>query len=93
MNVRRIITTAVLTAATAVILAGCGPDKTADKPGEPGVYTTIDLSTSCTQLQGMFDSYASLSRTYIYNGDARKDNTMAYMKYAQARMDTLNCYG
>ena len=90
MTARRI---ALATAAAVVLLAGCGPDKAADKPGDPKVYATIDVSTSCTQLQGWFDLYSSQSWTYIANGDKRSDETRAYMKYAQQRMDTLKCYG
>ena len=95
MTIRRTITTALLATAAVVILAGCNTDKPAApaKPGDAKVYATIDISTSCTQLQGWFDLYADQSRTYIYNGDPRKDDTRAYMKYAQDRMDTLHCYG
>jgi hypothetical protein len=95
MTIRRTITTALLAAAAAVILAGCNTDKPAApaKPGDAKVYATIDISTSCTQLQGWHDLYYEQSKTYIYNGDARKDDTMAYMKYTQDRMDTLKCFG
>lgn len=98
MTIRRTITTALLTAAAAVILAGCGHSGTTTttvpvKPGDAKVYATIDISTSCTQLQGWHDLYYEQSKTYIYNGDsAHGDTTRAYMKYAQDRMDTLHCY-
>ena len=86
---RRIIVTGLLAATAALALTGCGTSK----PGEPGVYDTIDATTNCVTLQSMFDSFESTSWRYVSNGDARSKNTIAYGDYTLARMGTLKCNG
>lgn len=92
-GILRAATTAALVGLAALTLAGCTPDKPAAKPGEAGVYETIDTTTNCGQLQRIFDSYKDLAWKAISNDDARSDNYRAYMDYANARMGDLHCNG
>jgi hypothetical protein len=96
MNIRRTLATVLLTAGAVVILAGCNTSKPAPpaNPGDPKVYAAIDMSTSCTQIQGWFDLYVDQAKTYLYNGDqVHADNARAYEKAALARLGALHCYG
>lgn len=83
MLILRIPFVAVL---TALLLSSCSdkPDSTPDqRPGSPKVYQQIADSSSCDELQKIFDT--------ANDGPPRPWRT-DYMKAADARMQEIGCY-
>lgn len=88
----RVLVGVVLLVALAVGISSLGSSRAASRPGAPSVYRSIETSTSCGELQRMFDTAAA-------NNDRQRAGsrlfkvTLDYMTVSDSRMETLGCYG
>jgi hypothetical protein len=82
-----------LSAAAVVVLTACGSTSQSTPPGSPAVYTQIAQSTSCSELQALFDIAEANNQQAMQPpiDQAELDWTLSYMTAAGQRMEDLGC--
>lgn len=62
------------------------------RPGDPAVYSRIEASASCDDVQGEFDAADARRKAALNTSDNELAETnLAYMNAAVERMRALNC--
>lgn len=78
----------------ALLLAGCGSAASPALRGEPEVYERISASSSCPDLQAIFDrANTDRAAAIARDNDDLAGITLSYMNASYGRMVTLSCPG